>query len=79
LRQFEAQRDQSQKRQLVIAVSANFTSTDHCDMVGPGKFDAVIPKPISVLDIKHAIADYIAGRLPLKPSEDTGEGVKTIV
>jgi hypothetical protein len=40
-------------------------------MVGPGKFDAVIPKPISVSDIKQVIAHYSSGQLPLKLSDDS--------
>jgi hypothetical protein len=72
LRHYEAKQGPNKKRQLVIAVSANFTGSDHIEMIGPGKFDALIPKPISISDIKQAITDYMAGRLPLKfPAEQT--------
>ena len=39
-------------------------------MIGFSKFDAVIPKPISVQDIKASISEFMAGRLPLKPTDE---------
>ena len=54
------------RRQLIIASSANFTSNDHMDMIAIDKFDAIIPKPVGVSDLKRVIAQYNAGDLPLK-------------
>jgi CheY-like chemotaxis protein len=76
LRQYEE--ESGAKRQLVIAVSANFTSRDHNDMVGYSTFDAVIPKPFSVPDIKSTIADCIAGRTPMKPEKKIEQKVSSV-
>lgn len=64
LRQFEEESNRK-TRQLVISISANFSSEDHKNLVSYSKFDAVIPKPINIADLKNAIIDYKAGRLPL--------------
>ena len=57
------------RRQLIIASSANFTSSDHVDMIGIDKFDAIIPKPVGVSDLKRVVEEYHAGDLPLKVEE----------
>lgn len=62
LRKFEEESGRSE-RQLVVAVSANFSGVD---MVGFTTFDAVIPKPIGIADITRILNEYSAGNIPLR-------------
>lgn len=56
LRAFEKETGRK-KRQLVIASSANFSSSDLVDLIGDDMFD-VIPKPVMISDLKRVMVEY---------------------